>query len=631
MLPKCLRSLDFVPLMPVGLLIASFLAAALSPFPARSADNPQSKRHHALSLIGEPKYPADFKHFDFVNPEAPKGGKVRIGTVGSFDTLNIFVRKGDMASGIGLVYDSLMDQSLDQPSTSYCQLCEWVSYPDDFSSVTFKLRKEARWHDGKPVTVEDVIFSFNTFTSLHPGYKFYYKNVAKAEKTGPGEVTFRFDVKNNREMPQIMGDLTILPKHYWTGKDQKGQPRDPSKSTLEPPLGSGPYRISSMKRGGSMTFSRVENYWARDMPVSKGRNNFDEITFIYYHDDTVALEAFKSGGLDFRQETSSKNWATAYHFPAFNRGLVKKQKVELKTGQPMQAFVFNTRRNKFKDPRVRRAFNLAFNFEWANQNLFYGQYQRVKSYFENTELASRGLPSGQELQILNEVKDLVPPEVFTTEYILPENDDPKNYRKNLRKATKLLAEAQWKIFENSCVFSPTGEVLKVEFLLVSEAFERVVQPYAQSLKKLGIASTIRIVDSSQYVRRLQNFDFDIVVGSFRQSQSPGNEQREYWSSEAADKIGSRNLIGIKNKAVDKLIERVIFAKDRAELVAATRALDRVLLWNHYVVPQWYAPYERIAYWTKFAQPAKLPSQDVGFLSTWWFDKKAADRLAAAGG
>lgn len=634
-LKTSLRSVNFTLAFIVS-VIGSYSLTALLPTPfalAQEASAPKQTqiRKHALSLIGEPNYPADFKHFNYVNPSAPKGGKVRLGARGSYDTLNIFTSKGDSAEGIGLLYDSLMDQSLDQPSTNYCLLCEWVSYPDDFSSVTFKLRDEAKWHDGKPVTVADVIFSFETFTKYNPGMKFYYKNVIKAEKTGPRLVTFRFNVKGNRELPQIMGDLNILPKHYWEDTDAHYVPRDPSKSTLAPPLGSGPYKISRMKRGASMTYTRVKNYWGLELANNIGRYNFDEISYTYYRDDTVALEAFKSGLLDYRTETSSKNWATAYNFPAMTKSLVKKQKIKLTTSEPMQAFVMNTRRSRFADARVRHAFTLAFDFEWANKNLFYGQYQRVSSYFENTELASSGLPSGKELDILTSIKDLVPPEVFTKPYKLPFNATPRDFRKNLRKAAKLLDAAGWKITNGVRVHSKTGEQLKVEFLLVQSAFERIVMPYIKSLQKLGIKATIRQVDTSQYIRRFRKFDFDIVIGTFRQSQSPGNEQRDYWSTTAANKEGSRNIIGIRDKGIDKLIDHIIYAKTRADLVAATNALDRVLLWNHFVVPQWYAPYERIAYWNKFGQPKTLPTQRVGFLATWWYDEKIASLSEKSGG
>jgi len=599
---------------------------------AQKTQPPNAKnevRHHALSLIGKPKYAADFKHFNYVNPDAPKGGVVRMSENGGFDTLNILANKGHLGSGLGFVYDSLMDQSLDQPSTSYCLLCEWVSYPADFSSVTFKLRDGAKWHDGKPVSVEDVIYSFRQLTKNKPGYRFYYKNVSSAEKTGERLVTFRFNVKNNREMPQIMGDFPVVPKHFWTGNNAKGEVRTPAKSSLEAPLGSGPYRISNVIRGSKITYERVRDYWARDLPINRGRYNFDKISYTYFKDESVALEAFKSGQIDYRAENSSKRWANAYNFPAYRQKKIVKKEIELQTSEAMQAFVMNTRRKKFQDANVRKAFILAFNFEWANRNLFFGQYRRTSSFFEGTELASSGLPKGKELEILNEVRDMVPAEVFTTEYKLPNNSNPRQYRKNLIKARRLLRKAGWKVADGMCIHTDTGERLKVTFLLLQDSFKRVVMPYVRDLKKLGIEANVRKVDSAQYVRRLRSFDFDIIIGSFRQSQSPGNEQRDYWSSAAANKKGSRNLIGIKNKAIDKLIDKVIFAKDRAELVAASRALDRVLLWNHYVVPQWYSPYERIAFWKKFGSPKITPSQDIGFLKSWWFDKSAARILSAS--
>ena len=607
------------------LLIISLLGLAVLIPPASAA----KLRHHALSLIGEPQYPADFTNFKWVNPNAPKGGSVRMSAIGSFDSLNPFILKGVSATGVGLIYDRLMDTSLDEPSTAYGLLAEYATFPEDFSSATFKLREGARWHDGKPVTPEDVIFSLESLKKGHPFYGQYYKNVVKAEKTGPREVTFTFDVKNNRELPMIVGELTILPKHYWTSKDADGNPRDITKTTLTPPLGSGPYRIKEVKPGRSISLERVKDYWAAKLPVKLGQDNFDEIRFEYYRDSTVAFEAFKADRLDFYNESSSKNWATGYDIKTVKMGLLKRQLVELKRGQSMQAFVLNTRSEKFQDRRVRRAFNLAFDFEWANKNLFYGQYRRTSSFFQNTELASSGLPEGLELEILNEIRDQVPPEVFTKPYVNPVSDASGSIRKNLRAATKLLKAAGWSIKDRKLVNDKTGQQMTASFLLVSPLFERIVQPYSRNLERLGIKVSLRVVDPPQYTRRLDSFDFDIIVASFGQSQSPGNEQRGYWGSEAADKKGSRNLIGIKNPAIDKLIDKIIFAKDRAELVAATRAMDRVLLWNNYVIPQWYAPFSRLAYWDRFGQPKTLPSQSVGFPGIWWWDEDAAKKLAEA--
>ncbi|MGB6948962.1 MAG: extracellular solute-binding protein [Methyloceanibacter sp.] len=612
--------------MMLGRFLLFLVLAGLIAVPATAEDAPQ--QHHAVSLIGAPKYPADFKHFDYVNPDAPKGGLVRMADIGSFDSLNPVLYKGEAAGGLGLVYESLMSDSLEEPSTSYGLIAEWASYPPDFSSVTFKLREEARWHDGEPITIDDVIYSLEVNKAANPRMALYYKNVSRAEATGPNEVTFSFDVKGNRELPMIMGQLTILPKHYWTGEDAKGNQRDPLKTTLEPPLGSGPYRIKTVSPGRTIAYERVADYWGKELPVNRGQWNFDEIRFDYYRDETVAFESFKAGSLDYHQESSAKNWATAYDFAALRNGWVIRQEVPIKSAQPMQSFAFNLRRPQFADRRVRQAFSLAFDFEWANKNLFFGQYERVGSYFQGTELAApKELPQGHELEILNEVKDQVPTEVFTEVYRNPVNDNSDAMRANLRKAVLLLKEAGYEVKDGMLTNTKTGEPLTVEFLLVSPLFERIVQPYIRNLDRLGIKSRLRIVDSAQYTRRLDGFDYDIVVANFAQSNSPGNEQRDFWGSDAAGREGSRNLIGIKDPAIDTLVDRVIFAKDREELVAATRALDRVLLWNEFVVPQWFSPRVRIAYWNRYGQPETLPDLTPGFLQVWWFDQEKADHLA----
>ena len=606
-------------------LVIAVVLASLLPGPAAAEDAPI--RRHALSLIGEPKYPAGFAHFDYVNPDAPKGGLVRMADIGSFDSLNPVLYKGEAAGGLGLVYENLMADSLEESSTSYGLIAEWASYPSDYSSVTFKLRDEARWHDGKKITPEDVIYSLEVNKAANPRMGLYYKNVTRAEATAANEVTFYFDVKNNRELPMIMGQLTILPKHYWTGTDASGNQRDPMKTTLEPPLGSGAYRIKEVKPGRAISYERVKDYWGNDLPVNKGQWNYDEIRFEYYRDETVAFESFKAGNLDYWQETSAKNWATAYDFSAVRNGFIRRQEVTVKRAQPMQCFVLNLRHSHFEDRRVRQAFNLAFDFEWANKNLFYGQYARVGSYFQGSELAApQEPPEGRELEILNEVKDGVPQEVFAEVHRNPVNANPDDMRGNLRKAVELLKEAGWEVKNGVLTNVKTGQPMRVEFLLVSPLFERIVQPYLRNLERLGIKGAIRMVDSAQYTRRLNVFDYDIVVGNFAQSESPGNEQRDFWGSEAADREGSMNLIGVKSAAIDKLVDHVIFAKDRSELVAATRALDRVLQWNEFVVPQWYAPNVRIAYWDRYGQPKVLPALTPGFLQVWWFDQTLAARL-----
>ncbi len=608
---------------------AALLALFASVFFSGAQAGPE--KHHALSLIRAPKYPADFKHFDYVNPDAPKGGTVKLQSGATYDNLNYAVFRGSLAPGVAaFVYEPLMLRSDEESSTQYCLLCEWVSYPADMSSVTFKLREGAKWHDGQPITPADVIFSMEALKAkapksglpYHPAYAQYYKNVVKGEQTGEREVTFTFDVKGNRELPFIVGELLILPKHYWTGKDANGKPRDITKTTLEPPLGSGPYKIKAVRPGDWIAFERVQDYWGKDLPVRRGQNNFDTIEFQYYGDRSVSMEAFKSNQYDFKTETSAKDWATAYDFPALKEGRVVKREVVLERPKPMQGFAFNLRKPKFQDVRVRRAFNLAYNFEWANQNLFFGQYKRTSSYFQGQELAAKGLPSPEELALLEPLRDKVPPEVFTQEYKNPVNATPGDFRKHLRKAARLLKEAGYKVVNNKLVNS-AGEQLSVEFLIDEGTFKRVILPYIENLKRLGIAARVRLVDSTEMKRREDNFDFDIVVGVFAQSESPGNEQRDFWGSAATSQPGSRNIIGIKNPAVDALVDKIIFAPNRDALVTASRALDRVLLWNAYVVPQWHSPAQRIAYWNKFGMPDPLPKISTGFPNVWWFDATLA--------
>lgn len=615
----------------IGKGIAALALAALA-LNAGSSDllAGAETRHHALSLVGEPRFGPDFKHFDWVNPDAPKGGTVRQWAMGTFDSLNAFSVQGNSASGVGLIYDTLMASSPDEPSAEYGLIAEWVSFPDDFSTATFGLRPEARFHDGTPIKPEDVIFSLEALKKAHPQYNYYYRNVVRAEKTGEREVTFTFDQKGNRELPQIVGQLTVLPKHYWDANNANGTPRDITRSSLEVPLGSGPYRIKSVDPGRSIVFERVKDWWAKDLPVSKGQWNFDEIVVNYYRDLVPAFEAFKIGSIDFWNESSAKNWATSYDFDAVRRGLVKKEQIAIKRVTPMQAFVMNLRRKQFQDVRVRKAFNLAFDFEWMNRNLFYDQYKRTESYFGNSELQATGLPTGRELEILNEIKSEVPPEVFTTEWKNPVSATPEEQRNNLRQAARLFAEAGWTP-KGGVLTNAAGEQLAVEFLLVQPDFERVVLPFKTNLERLGVRVSVRVVDTSQYQRRSDTFDYDIIVDSFPQSNSPGNEQRYFWGSAAADSEGSQNSIGIKNPAIDKLIDKIIYAKDRDELVAATRALDRVLLWSHYVVPNWHTPYDRIAVWDMFGRPEKLPEQSPSFLRVWWVDQAAQQKLNAERG
>ncbi|MGN6117023.1 MAG: extracellular solute-binding protein [Nitrobacter sp.] len=588
------------------------------------------KWRHGLSLFGDVKYPQGFKRFDYVNPDAPKGGTVRQIALGTFDNFNPVVAgvKGSIAGAVGLIYESLTTPSLDEVSTEYGALAESVGYPDDYSFVVYRIRKEAKWHDGKPVTPDDVIFSLESFKKHHPHYAAYYRHVVKAEKTGERDVTFTFDAPGNRELPQIVGQLLVLPKHWWEGTDASGKKRDISATTLEPPLGSAGYRIKGFEAARFVALERVKDYWGLNLNFNVGRNNFDELRYEYFRDGTVALEAFKGDQVDWRTENIAKNWATAYDFPAVKEGRVVREEFPNRSSGVMQAFALNIRRDKFRDVRVRRALNFAFDFETINQQLFFGQYTRIASYFEGTELASSGLPEGRELEILETVRADVPAEVFTTPYSNPVGGSQEAARRNLREGMKLLKEAGYEVRGGKQVDGKTGAPFEIEFLSEDPSFERVLLSYKPSLERMGLVVSVRTIDSAQYENRLRNWDFDVVITSWAESLSPGNEQREFWGSHAADMPGSRNIVGIKNPAVDKLIERVIFTKDRADLVAATKALDRVLLWHNYVVPQWTYSKVRTARWDRFGRPAEMPKYGLAaFPALWWYD---ADKAAKVG-
>jgi microcin C transport system substrate-binding protein len=584
---------------------------------------------HALTLFDDVKYKPDFKHFDYVNPAAPKGGRVRFGLVGSFDNLNPYTFKGE--TGPAVLNDTLLVSALDEPSTEYGLVASGVWHPEDRGTVVYRLRPEAKFHDGKQITPEDVIWSMQALREAMPFYNFYYKNITQAEQSGENEVTFVFSEKGNRELPLITGQMPVLPRHWWTGKDAKGKQRDIKETTLEVPLGSGAYAASEVKSGVSIKLKRVADYWAKDLPVNIGQDNFDEIEYIYFRDANVAFEAFKSDQYDWRLESSSKSWATGYEFPAIKSGKAIKEEIKLKQVEGMQSWALNIRRDKFKDVRVRQALNFAFDFEWSNTNLFYGQYVRSRSYFNNSEMEAKGLPSPEELAILEPLKDQLPPEVFTAEFVNPVNDTPQNRRKNLRTASGLLAEAGWTVTQDggrSLLKNAKGETLNIEFLIDTPLFERIALPYKQQLELLGIGVSIKTVDSAQYQRQTQTFDYDIIVGNWGQSLSPGNEQRDFWGSEAAGRDGSRNYVGIANPAIDKLIDTIIFAPDRASLITACKALDRALIWNHYVVPMWYIDYERTARWDRFGRPEKLPDYSTGFPTVWWWDEEKAKKVAA---
>lgn len=605
---------------------AAFVAPILTAFEpkdsALSASPEARPWRHGLSLFGDLKYPAHFTHFGYVNPHAPKGGAARQAAFGTYDNFNMVVDglKGQLVAGINLIHDTLLTPSMDEVSTEYGLLAEAVTHPADFSSVTYRLRPEARWHDGQAVTPDDVTFSFDAFKKNNPQAAAYYRRVVRAEQTGAREITFTFDSAGNRELPQIVGELTILPKHWWEAAGPSGRRRDVSETTLELPLGSGPYRIKEFDPGRSVVYERVKDYWGKTLNAAVGHDNFDELRFDYFRDLTVEFEAFKAGQYDWYDENAAKNWATGYDFPAVEDKRVVREEFPIRNIGIMQAFAFNIRRDKFKDVRLRRALNFALDFERINNEIFYGQYQRIASYFEGTELAATGMPQDRELEILDAVRDQVPPDVFSRPYWNPVGGSADASRRNLLEAMRLLEAAGFAVRDLKLVDTSTGEPLTIEFLLADPSHERFVLFYKDSLERLGIDVAVRSVDAVQYENRLRQWDFDIVVASWTETLSPGNEQRDYWGSEAANTSGSRNIIGITSKAVDSLIDHIVFAKDRNELVAATRALDRVLLWNHYVVPQWTYSKARTARWDRFGKPDPMPIYgSSAFPKIWWWD------------
>ena len=600
-------------------LVLSLLVVAMP-----LADQPNYKGH-AISMYGDLKYGPDFKHFEYANPNAPRGGTIKMSAGGTYDCLNQFILKGVSAYGLGLIYDSLTERSLDEPFSEYGLLAESIEVPPDRSWVLFTLRAGARWHDGKPITPEDVVFTFQTIqTKGHPFYRNYYADIKQVEKIGERQVKFTFAAEDNRELPLIVGQMAILPKHYWEDKNFE-------ETTLEPPLGSGPYKIEAHDPGRSITYRRVENYWGADLTIKKGRYNPDVIHYDYYKDGTVATEAQKGGEFDFALQNNSKSWATAYDIPAVAEGRLIKELIPHENGTGMQGFWFNTRRSKFADPKVRHALAHAFDFEWTNTNLFYGQYARSTSYFSNTELASSGMPQGQELEILEAFRGQISEEVFTAEYKPPTTDGSGNIRQNLRIATRMLKSAGWSVKEGKLTNDASGETMMIEFLINnSPSWERIVGPYIQNLERLGVEAAIKIVDTSQYQNRVQEYDFDAIVSLRGQSLSPGNEQRGYWTAAAADEPGTRNYAGIKDPVVDALVDQLINAPDRKTLVATTRALDRVLLWGHYVVPHWHIRAHRVVYWNKFGKPdispKYMPQPWQYFPDTWWVDAAKEEAL-----
>jgi microcin C transport system substrate-binding protein len=589
--------------------------------------------HTTSSLMGTSKYGEDFQRYDYVNPDAPKGGTLNSVAEGSFDSLNPYIVRGTPPAGLvpfggGLLYDTLMEQSIEEPSVSHPLVADAFKYPDDFSSATYRLDPRARWHDGKPITVDDVIWSFNVLKEHSPWYRRYYENVTEAVAVGEREVEFRFNQKGNRELPKILGDLAVLPKHWWEGVDAGGKKRDITQPTLEPPLGSAAYRIASFKPGQEIIWERVPDYWGAKLPVKIGRENFDRRRYIYILDSTAAWQAFTKGGLeDLHREPSARDWKTKYNFPALKAGDVIQREFQATGSANFQGFALNMRRPLFADRRVRQALTLAYDFETLNRTVSFGLNTRVNSYFIGSELASSGLPQGKELEILEPFRNELPPELFTQEFKLPVYDTPQDERVHMREALKLLAEAGWTL-QGGKLVNASGQPFEFEILSNNDSLETAVNYYANTLRKIGITVRMRLVDTSQYTNRVNDYDYDVILASLAQSESPGNEQREFWSSKAADTPGSRNYSGIKNPVVDKLVERVIFATDRDDLLAATNALDRVLLWNYYVVPQLTRDVDFYAYWNKFGIPEKQPTYIGPDTESWWIDAEKEMALTA---
>lgn len=573
---------------------------------------------HGISTFGDLKYPANFTHFDYVNPNAPKGGQVKLATFGSFDSFNPFIIKGNSAAGAGMLHCTLMAQSEDEPSSAYGYLAEKVEVAPDRKSVVFTLNKNAKFSDGSSVTGDDVIFSFETLMKKAlPLFSQYYKDVKSVGKLNADQVRFVFSTDQNKELATILGQLPVFSRAFYDKHDFES-------TDLTPPVGCGPYKIASFKAGQSVHYQRIPGWWAENLPSQKGQHNFD-IHYIYYRDQNVLFEAFKSGDHDFRLENIAKNWANGYDIPAVKEGRIKKQELPNSLPMGMQMFVFNTRNPLFKDPKVREALAKAFDFEWANKNLFFNSYNRSLSYFSNSPLASSGLPQEEELKLLEPFKDQLPAKVFTQEFKMPVTKASGNDRKILAEADKSLKEAGWIVKNGKRVNAKTGEPLAFEFLLADPGYERVALALQRNLIPLGIQVSPRTVTPSEYIERVENFKYDMIMDAIPESETPGNEQREYWSSKYADLQGGRNHAGVKDPVVDQLVELVIASPDRPALTARVHALDRVLQWGFYGIPGWHSKISRVAYWNKFGQPAKKPKDGVGF-NTWWVDPVLEKKL-----
>lgn len=569
-----------------------------------------SEFKQGISIFGDLKYPANFQHFDYVNPGAPKGGQIKYGVEGTFNSLNPFILKGIPAAGIEMIFDTLMENSADEISSKYGLVAQSAMVADDKKSITFKLRKIARFNDGSKITADDVIFSFNTLREKgHPSYSLIYRDVLEAKKINDYEVKFIFKNNKNRELPLMLASLPVLSQKYYSEHQF-------DKSTSESPLGSGAYKIKAMEPGKSITYERVKNYWAQNLPVNIGRNNFDIIKYDYYRDNNVLVEAFKAGEYDFRQENIARNWATAYNIDKVKNGQIIKKEITHSLPSPMQAFVFNLRKEKFQDRNLRQAVALAFDFEWVKDKIFYGSYTRTNSFFSGSEFASSGLPNAAELEVLNKFKNKIPPEVFNQKFILPKSDGSGYNRANLLKAEKILENAGYYLENGKLIDPKTSKPIEIEFLINTKSFQMVVAPMIKNLEKLGIKAKMRMVDENQYENRLKNYDYDIIVSIFASGMVPGDELFSYWHSSQKNVVGGNNMAGVDNKAVDYLVEKISKTQNKDDLKVLTKSLDRILLWNFYVIPQWHNQSYRILYQNKFAMPKKTPPYSLA-TDTWW--------------
>lgn len=606
--------------MPYFIFVLVTLCVSFPAFAEKPIEELRATPQPAIAMHGSLKYADNFTHLEYANPDAPKGGTLRLASTGTFDSLNPFIVKGTPASGLSFLgqsylYDSLMTQSYDEPFSMYGLLAESIERPEDNSWVAFTLRPEAKWHDGKAITAHDVVWSFNIFMQEGtPFFKAYYGDVKEVKATSDRRVIFTFTHSDNAELPLILSQLTVLPKHYWTSNDRKF-----GETSLEPPLGSGAYKIHSVAAGRSITYERVKDYWGKDLAINTGRFNFDNINYDYYKDGNVALEALFAGEYDYRLENVAKLWKTAYDAPPILNGNIIKEEIKHKRPQGMQGFLYNMRRPIFQDIAVRKALDYAFDFEWSNKNVAFSSYKRTDSYFENSELgALPGPPKGRVLEILEQYRDQLNPEVFTTRYTPPKTDGSGNARNNLRAAIKILDEAGYVLADDGIrVHKETGQRLSFKIIDNNPLFERWILPFIANLKKLGVEASFRVLDPAQYQNRMNTFDYDMTISSFSQSDSPGNEQRDYWSSQKADMKGSRNYLGIKNPVIDAIIEEIIRAPSREELIAQCRALDRILLAGHYVIPNWHIDHFRVAYWKKLQKPDKISPQAPNVSTTWW--------------